>query len=130
MSTPCNIAVKTGTGYKTIYCHWDGYPSHMYPMLRDWYGTPERAEALVNFGDASSINHLLVPPKDSDHSFAKPDRDTCVFYHRDRGEGWDDVSPWVYTREQLFNLQRYVYIFEDGQWKAYVNGQEVADYDF
>lgn len=128
MSTNSAIAVKTFEGYKTIYCHWDGYPGYMYPMLRDWYGTEERANALVALGDASSINKRLVPSQDSGHSFDHPEEDVCVFYHRDRGEPCADCKPALMTKERVLSLQYYVYIFEDGTWHVYIGGEEAEDY--
>jgi len=38
-----------------IYCHYDGYPSHMLPILRDHYKTEEKIDKLLAIGD---INHL------------------------------------------------------------------------
>jgi hypothetical protein len=129
MSTNSTIAVKTNNGYKAIYCHWDGYPSYMYPMLRDWYGSEERARALVALGDASSINKRLLPSQDSMHSFDKPEEDVCVFYHRDRGEPWTQNEPEFYlTQDEVIKKQFYVYIFEDGCWHVYINGLEADDY--
>ena len=111
-----------------IYCHNDGYPNYMYPMLSDWYGTEERARALVSFGDASYIEKRLIPTADSKHSFDHPEEDVCVFYHRDRDELWKDNAPLVCCRDQLFNMMYYLYIFEDGAWHVYVNKKEVKDY--
>ena len=126
MSTNANIAVKTSKGYETIYCHNDGYPSYMFPMLRDYYGTQERAEALVSFGDASVIDKRLVPSQDSGHCFNNREEDVCVFYNRDRGE---DYSKTVYeTKEQLLKAQFYTYIYEDGQWRVYLLGKEAHNY--
>ncbi len=35
MSTPCLIGKPTGpAGLKAVYCHWDGHPSAMVPVLR------------------------------------------------------------------------------------------------
>ena len=130
MSTNATIAIKTDKGYEAIYVHNDGYPSYMYPMLRDWYGTQERAEALVSFGDASSIHKRLVPSQDSNHSFDKPEEDVCVFYHRDRGELWWQNAPCIMSKEEVLKSQYYVYIFEDGQWKAYQGGVEVDSYEY
>ncbi len=130
MSTNSAIAVKTSAGYKTIYCHNDGYFSYMYPVLSDYYPTQERAEALVGFGDASFIDKLLYPAIGSNHSFDHPDRDTSIFYHRDRGEPWHENATRLLSREEALKWQYYVYIFEDDQWKAYVGGQEVADYTY
>ena len=64
MATHCGIAVKTEEGYKTIYCHHDGYESYMYPMLTKNYNTEERATDLVSLGDASYIDKKLEPTSD------------------------------------------------------------------
>ena len=128
MSTNSTIAVKTDGGYKAIYCHWDGYPQYMYPLLRDWYSTQERAEALIGFGDASSIAKRLVPSYDSGHSFDNPEEDVSVFYHRDRGDRWTDCSWATLNKEETLSLQYFTYIFEDDAWHVYINGQEAEDY--
>lgn len=135
MSTNSTIAVfingddKILGDYKTIYCHNDGYPGYMYPMLRDWYGTQERAEALVSFGDASFIAKRLTPSQDSGHHFDHPEKDVSIFYHRDRGERWFENAPLIASREETLSSQYYVYIFEDGEWHIYINGNEVDDYE-
>ena len=129
MSTNSYVAVKTERGpYKAIYCHSDGYFDYMYPMLDTWYNSQERAEALVNLGDASFIAKRLVPSQGSGHSFDHPEKDVCVFYHRDRGEDFN-VS-FYYRKEEMFKRQYYVYIFEDGMWRAYQGGVEVDSYEY
>ena len=129
MSTNSTIAVKTDNGYKAIYCHWDGYPEYMYPLLRDWYSTQERAEALVNLGDASFIAKRLTPSQDSNHSFDHPEEGVSIFYHRDRDEPWHQVAPNFYlTKGEVLKIQWYTYIFEDGTWHAYIGRQEAEDY--
>lgn len=55
MATYCGIAIKTEKGYRTIYCHHDGYPKYMLPMLKDNYSSEELASKLIDFGDASYI---------------------------------------------------------------------------
>lgn len=128
MATNTTIAINIKGSYKTIYCHNDGYPSYMYPMLRDWYGTEERATALVSFGDASFIAKRLTPSQDSGHSFDHPEEDVCIFYHRDRSELWRYNAPTLMTREETLKSQYYVYVFEDGEWHVYIGGQEADDY--
>lgn len=130
MSTNSTIAVKTDKGYEAIYCHWDGYPSYMYPMLRDWYGTQERAEALVGYGDASFIAKRLEPSVGSGHCFEKPEEDVCVFYCRDRGEEWHGVC--YETKREVLSSQYYVYIFypDENLWRAYEGGKEVDSYEY
>ena len=126
MSTPCIVSCHTEDGYLSIYVHNDGYPDHMFPLLRDWYGTKERAESLVEFGDASYIDKRLIPSVGSGHCFDKPEDGVCVFYHRDRGEPWVRTAPAVYQKCQVVNAHHYVYIFENGQWVMYIGGKEAV----
>ena len=126
MSTNSTIAVKTEKGYEGIYCHWDGYPEYMYPLLRDWYATQERVEALIGFGDASVIAKRLTPSQDSNHSFDNPEEDVCVFYRRDRGE--DYHAAFYSNKWSVLCSQYFTYIFEDDSWHVYINGQEAEDY--
>lgn len=127
MSTHCGIAVKTEKGYNTIYCHHDGYESYMYPMLTQNYNTEELAKKLVSLGDASCIEEKLEPTPGVVHTFDFPEKNVSVFYHRDRGEHWEDNKPYIYpTKSELLNIQYYTYIWEDGQWNAYKNGRKIT----
>jgi hypothetical protein len=128
MSTNSGIAVRAGETFQTIYCHWDGHPKTMYPILRDNYGTLELATKLISYGDASSIEAKLEPDPDKPHTFQNYQEDVCVFYHRDRGDSWIECSPACYTKKELFSQSafEYVYIFEDGQWNIYKNGRKAA----
>ena len=126
MSTNCGIAIKAGETYQTIYCHWDGYPSYMLPMLREHYGTRELAGRLVNLGDASCICEKLEPT--GKHDFHLPETDVSVFYHRDRGDSWESCRSVCYIESELFRQSafEYVYIFEDDQWFVYKNKQRLS----
>jgi hypothetical protein len=128
MSTNATIAIKTDKGYEAIYCHNDGYPSYMYPMLRDYYGSWERATALVSFGDASFIAKRIMPSVGSNHHFDHPEEDVCIFYHRDRGELWRHNAPILMSKEEALSTQYYTYIFEDDTWHVYIGRQEAEDY--
>lgn len=131
MSTNSTVAIKTDKGYESIYVHWDGYFNYMYPMLSENYASLERATALVSFGDASFIEKRIMPSTGSSHSFERPEEGVCVFYHRDRGEPWAGVEPtFSLTKEEVLKSQYYVYIFEDGQWRAYKGGKEVDSYEY
>ena len=124
MSTQCGIAIKTDKGYETIYVHSDGYPEYMWPMLTKHYNSEELATKLVSLGDASYISDNLEPA--GHHSFDKPDYDACCFYHRDRGERWEDVAPTPYdTKKEMFNGFYYSYIWENGCWNFYKGGRKV-----
>lgn len=56
MSTRSRIALvqKDGT-VKSIYCHFDGYPSHHKPLLEGYYKSYNDVEKLVNIGDISVL---------------------------------------------------------------------------
>lgn len=124
MSTQCGVAIKTEKGYETIYVHSDGYPDYMWPMLTENYNSEELARKLVSFGDASYIDKKLEPTSDF-HKFNTPEPDVSMFYHRDRGEAWEDVRPFCYRKSVVFNRFYYSYIWEDGCWNFYKGGKKV-----
>lgn len=126
MSTSCGIALRSGDTFQTIYCHHDGYPKYMLPMLRENYNSLELAAKLISYGDASSIDKKLEPTT-QEHSFNEPEEDVCVFYHRDRGEDWFHCQPACYTMSELSRSSgfTYVYIFEDGTWNCYKDGRKL-----
>lgn len=121
MSTNALISVMTKNShnediYKTIYCHWDGYLSHLGAILFKNYNTAELADALVSLGDASCIEEKLTPT--GEHSFDKPENGVCVFYHRDRGEDWGNTKPrelWA-VEFRKDNKFVYTYLFKDNAW--------------
>jgi hypothetical protein len=120
MSTHCGISVKVDGKYRTIYCHWDGYPKYMLPMLQENYNTYDLAAKLVSFGDASSIEARLEPSPDSTHSFDSPEKGVCVFYHRDRGQDWAETYPVdCSTRKDVAEQFYHAYIFENDRWNYY-----------
>ena len=59
MSTRTLISAKMQGKVYTIYCHHDGYPEHIIPLLRDCYNAQEKIEALIMLGDTSAIYETL-----------------------------------------------------------------------
>lgn len=128
MSTNAGVAVRTGETFQTIYCHWDGYPEYMLPMLSNNYNSLELANKLISMGDASMIEKNIEPDPAKPHDFDNYQQDVCVFYHRDRGDSWESSRSVCYSKRDLFRVPAfdYVYIFEDGQWNAYnMNGRRL-----
>ena len=128
MSTNAGIALRSGETFQTIYCHWDGYPKYMLPMLRENYNSLELAVKLISYGDASSIDKKLEPTPGVAHTFMMPEKEVCVFYHRDRGDDLISCQSVCYTKKELFDQPafEYVYIFEDGTWNVYKrNGERI-----
>jgi hypothetical protein len=59
MSTRTIISAKMRGKVYAIYCHHDGYPEHMAPLLLEHYNTQEKIEALIMLGNTSSIYETL-----------------------------------------------------------------------
>ena len=77
MSTRAQIAIEVRPGeWAHIYCHYDGYPSHMLPALAPW--TPE---------DILAAKEIRQVRAEGIESFERPrdpvilPRPTCQFCH-------------------------------------------------
>lgn len=132
MSTRSNIAVVNPNGSVTsIYCHYDGYLSHVGDRLVKHYDTLEKAQALVTLGALSSIGqYIKAPPLPKDHDpldLSHPDQE-CVYYHRDRGEPEENTKPYQFenltvyrVRSTLGNIfEQFNYLFWNNTW--YIHG--------
>ena len=117
--TICEKEHGAGEVYKSVYCHLDGYTQHNGILLLENYSTEEKVRELISHGDMSSLAERIAPNEGEEHSFDKSLPDVCVFYHRDRGEAWEQVQPIVsYSEKGIFkwNKQEYNYLFQDGKW--------------
>lgn len=121
MSTNSTITVRAKNGlYHTIYCHWDGYPSHNGAILQEHYNTEEKVLALVALGDISSLAPSIEKPEG--HEFMAPVRGYTVFYGRDRGE--EDTEAIINVDYVAHDEQEFNYLFDDGTWT--VNGLDLT----
>lgn len=120
MSTRSTIAIRRLDGSMTkIYCHWDGYIEYNDFMLQKYYNTPDKIEELLKLGALSSLGERANPI--GEHSFEKPEADTTVAYHRDRGE---ELSFCENSQEEEYN---YVFSCYDGEWYVTYNKYEDGD---
>jgi hypothetical protein len=102
MATRSAIAIKTSTGVRAIYCHWDGYLEAAGVTLQESYTTAEQINELMELGDLSTL---------ADTPFG------CEAYHRDRSE------PFEQTRAREYSDREFLYVFlETGKW-AVVDGR-------
>ncbi len=113
MATRSNIGIKIDSKILSVYCHWDGYPSHNGDILLNHYKTSKKVFTLVSLGDISSLGEEISPPEGMEHSFEKPLEGVTVFYGRDRGE--DNTEPRYVTLKK-FHQEAYSYYFDDGTW--------------
>ncbi|MFC6095781.1 hypothetical protein ACFPVY_03910 [Flavobacterium qiangtangense] len=117
MATRCFIAYydeQTET-YTDVYSHWDGYPSWVGKILYHNYNTLEKVKELISHGDISSLGAKIEASTDN-HKFMQPDDDTTVFYHRDRGDKWNETEPHTHTEMSTLRHDNYAYLFKDGKW--------------
>jgi hypothetical protein len=116
MATRSRIAIEDQTGkVRSIYCHWDGYPSNNGRILLEHFQTQEKVESLIELGSISSLNKNVEIPEGVTHSFDNPAKGIVVAYHRDRDE--DFVKS---------DIEEYGYIFTAaGEW-LFANGHQGA----
>tara|TARA_B100001175_G_C19054926_1_gene423863 strand:- start:24 stop:419 length:396 start_codon:yes stop_codon:yes gene_type:complete len=56
MGTAAHIAIKTGEDeYRLIYCHYDGYPSHLGKLLVERFRSVAAVTALIDGGDVMAV---------------------------------------------------------------------------
>jgi len=101
-----------GDEIKSIYCHWDGYPSHNGKILLEKYNSQEQAEKLINLGDLLLLDDNADKPEG--HTFDHPVEGYCVAYGRDRGE--KDTEARTYKNVEEIDEQKYNYYWNDEKW--------------
>jgi len=116
MSTHARIGMEQEGGkVKSIYCHFDGYPSHVGRILNESFKDHDKVKALVELGDISYLEGEIEPT--GPHSFSSPQKGVTVAYHRDRGEDLNldyhgSVSSFFASRNEPF-----IYMFtQEGEW--------------
>jgi hypothetical protein len=127
MATRSRIAIEDQTGkVRSIYCHYDGYPSNNGRILLEHFQTQEKVESLIELGSISSLNKNAEIPEGVTHSFNNPAKGIVVAYHRDRDEDLvildhDSVEDFVKS-----DIEEYGYIFTAaGEW-LFANGHQGA----
>jgi hypothetical protein len=121
MATRSRIAIETTDSFgnkviKSIYCHFDGYPSGVGKTLMENYQDREKVEALISLGDISFLMEEIIPT--GPHSFNSPQPGVTVAYHRDRGEKFNPPSINASVSEFFSSgNESFLYLFtEEGEW--------------
>ena len=113
MATRSRIAIENQDGTVTsIYCHHDGYLSGVGKLLKEYYTTQPKVEALIELGDISALDMTPI---------------STEAYARDRGENLNQSTDK--DVETFFNgsIEQYGYLFtKDNRWLV-SNGGPVAD---
>jgi len=86
MSTRSFIAMKVPSGYKAIYCHFDGYPDGVGRKLKEYYDTPEQVKRLIALGSIDSLHETI----------------SATLTHREHNISWEQCKPKTFsTLEKL-----------------------------
>jgi hypothetical protein len=129
----------------TVYCHWDGYPSHHLPILLEHYNTLEKAQKLVEPGSMSSLRtthtwESETIPDNNGRFGTKQDENgdtvyTCTrepqpLYYFERGDGDPPViSSCQAACERHFTAKdcEHLYVYEpQAGWQHYKLGSGSA----
>jgi len=123
MATRSRIGMELENGtIKSIYCHWDGYPSHNGRILLDHYQDAEKVKELIELGDISSLGNEVST--DAPHSFENPCDGVTVAYHRDRGEPFNSRSNRDLDYFLTSDIEEYGYVFtKEGEWVVAGSGR-------
>lgn len=116
MSTRCSITAKCEDGkFRSVYCHFDGYPDGAGATLLNSYVDQKKIEAMLALGDMSQLCDSIECPEG--HSYSDSVDGHSVFYGRDRGE--TDVECLVKdSRNECHekNSQAYDYFWDGENW--------------
>ena len=118
MGTRSRIGMETANGaVYSIYCHWDGYPSHNGKLLLEHWSNDAKLRELMDLGDIS----VLAAELGRKHQFEGTRKPTwCKVYGRDRGE--TGIEAQVHDTREAFYAQaasgweEYVYLWTQGEW--------------
>ena len=115
MATRSTITAKLSNGiWKSVYCHWDGYPSHNGKILHERYNTQERVDALLEHGDMSVLGAHCDKPEG--HSFNDPVDDATIYYGRDRGEEGVEGKTGATFEEAFRGAEEFNYVWDGSRW--------------
>lgn len=118
MGTRARVGLVLRSGsVRSIYTHWDGYPSHHGPLLLGHYNTVEKVKALLALGDLSSLGRELGQK----HDFhAQVDKGWCTAFKRDRNEPHCEAITSPNEDSFLRTCDdcgaEYAYVFSAGRW--------------
>jgi hypothetical protein len=89
MSTRAQIAIQTGPDkWAHVYCHFDGYPAHMLPVLARW--TPEDILAAKEIRQVHADALNSFDPARAPVVHSGPRCDFCHTYVFEQG-GWIEL---------------------------------------
>jgi hypothetical protein len=126
MATRSRIGIELPTGeVKSVYCHWDGYPSRRIPLLLTHYSEREKVEQLIELGSICSLRPRLAPNEGEIHTMDNDIKDVTLSYARDMNQS-DFVTTNISKGKEDFrsgDIEEWGYLFTlDNEW-IYAEGK-------
>jgi hypothetical protein len=124
MATRSRIGMEQEDGsVKSIYCHFDGYPSHNGRILNESFKDHDKVKSLIDLGDISFLRREVEPT--GPHSFDSPQKGVTVAYHRDRGESHNLKKDKSVSAFFALQDESYIYMFtQEGEWLVRSSGSD------
>lgn len=120
MGTRSRIGIEEEDGsVRSVYIHWDGYPSHVGALAKEHYSDPDKLRELINGGGISALGKEIGLKHDMDRctmsEFEKIRKmGWTSFYHRDRGESLS-IQTHKSRKDYMENWgdagEEYIYLF-------------------
>jgi len=109
MSTSARIAKREDDGtVRSVYCHFDGYPSYVGKLLRHHYTDSEIVDIMMNFGNFRALAEHV-----SDISFyitESSPMDERAMRHASTGDFLEYGSK---------SASEYLYLFDQNRWRCW-----------
>jgi hypothetical protein len=102
-----------------IYCHSDGYISHVGRILKEHYNTIEKVEELLDLGDLSTLGPSIG--EKAEFTLDAPDASKqCIAFGRDKGVPETTAITFSNKQEFYYNYLNsgceYMYLFDGNDW--------------
>lgn len=123
MSTNAIIGKLQADGtVRSVYLHHDGYFSYAGRILRTFYRTEKRIDALLALGNLSGLG---PSPYGKDASIPQAlDKLHCRAYIRDFGHKEKEEKAEIFPdKEQFFADGQIAYLYDNGRWYHACGGQ-------
>lgn len=117
MSTQAMIGRLTAEGQVVaISLNWGAEPINTGKTLTTFYKDEARVKELIDLGNLSRLGKYINGRSGQKHSFGNQCADTCVAYHRDRGDDWNQYQFTDIGKYHRDNCGTYFFLFFEDQW--------------
>lgn len=127
MGTSCKIIVKSGSTYKGLRVHFDGYLEWAGVILFRNYNTPDKVCQLISLGDLSVLDAnigIKFDASDEHLRAEKRNEHQCVACHRDYSRPFH-ISEG-HTLEDVSENEYYAYFWDGENWIYCPYGKPLA----